>query len=223
LTGSSGRHRSIALPVVLAAALLPAVALISTAAHSQDEPALPKGLEATVEEPRLPAGLGGTEDSGEPQLPAGLGDDEEAPQTEDEGEGDSGFELPFDLTGFVDGRIGHRTQNDTEESNFSLGEIRAQIEAEKTWDRAMVRVTFDLLYDEVAEERDVNLEKGRGWFDLREAFVSARATSFLDLKLGRQILTWGTGDLVFINDLFPKDYVSFFIGRDTEYLKAPSE
>jgi hypothetical protein len=36
-------------------------------------------------------------------------------------------------------------------------------------------------------------------------------------------LTWGTGDLIFINDLFPKDWQSFFIGRDTEYLKAPSD
>jgi hypothetical protein len=43
------------------------------------------------------------------------------------------------------------------------------------------------------------------------------------VKVGRQILTWGTGDLVFINDLFPKDWRSFFIGRDTEYLKAPSD
>ncbi len=45
----------------------------------------------------------------------------------------------------------------------------------------------------------------------------------MDIKVGRQILTWGTGDLVFINDLFPKDWVSFFNGRDTEYLKAPSD
>jgi hypothetical protein len=28
---------------------------------------------------------------------------------------------------------------------------------------------------------------------------------------------------VFINDLFPKDYNAFFIGRDPEYLKAPSD
>ena len=31
------------------------------------------------------------------------------------------------------------------------------------------------------------------------------------------------GDLLFINDLFPKDWVSFFVGRDDEYLKAPSD
>ena len=45
----------------------------------------------------------------------------------------------------------------------------------------------------------------------------------MDVKIGRQILTWGTGDLIFINDLFPKDWQSFFIGRESEYLKAPSD
>jgi len=45
----------------------------------------------------------------------------------------------------------------------------------------------------------------------------------LDLKVGRQILTWGTGDLIFINDLFPKNWESFFLGRDEEYLKEPSD
>ncbi|MBM2839078.1 MAG: hypothetical protein HW415_1703, partial [Deltaproteobacteria bacterium] len=43
----------------------------------------------------------------------------------------------------------------------------------------------------------------------------------LDLRVGRQIITWGTGDLMFINDVFPKDYGAFFSGRPMEYLKAP--
>ena len=29
------------------------------------------------------------------------------------------------------------------------------------------------------------------------------------------------GDLIFINDVFAKDYRSFFVGRDDQYLKAP--
>ena len=45
----------------------------------------------------------------------------------------------------------------------------------------------------------------------------------MDLKIVRQVLTWGTGDLLFINDLFPKDWNAFFIGRDMQYLKAPSD
>jgi len=57
---------------------------------------------------------------------------------------------------------------------------------------------------------------------LRGLNMSISPTPDLDLKVGRQILTWGTGDYLFINDVFPKDYVSFFSGRDDEYLKAPS-
>jgi hypothetical protein len=45
----------------------------------------------------------------------------------------------------------------------------------------------------------------------------------MDAKFGRQINTWGVGDLLFVNDLFPKDWNAFFIGRDDEYLKAPSD
>jgi hypothetical protein len=36
-------------------------------------------------------------------------------------------------------------------------------------------------------------------------------------------LNWGTGELVFLNDLFPKDWQSFFTGRNFEYLKAPCD
>jgi hypothetical protein len=60
-------------------------------------------------------------------------------------------------------------------------------------------------------------------YDTREAWMFLRPSEYLDIKIGRQVLTWGTGDLVFLNDLFPKDWQSFFIGRDAEYLKAPSE
>ena len=72
----------------------------------------------------------------------------------------------------------------------------------------------DLIYDHYQK-----LTKG----NLREAYLSLTPHDMIDLKLGRQVLTWGTGDLLFINDLFPKDYVSFFIGRDDEYLKLPSD
>ncbi|MFW6415304.1 MAG: hypothetical protein ACOCZ2_03215, partial [Thermodesulfobacteriota bacterium] len=55
------------------------------------------------------------------------------------------------------------------------------------------------------------------------ANISTTKVHILDLKVGRQILTWGTGDQLFINDMFPKDWKSFFTGRDVEYLKAPSD
>lgn len=57
----------------------------------------------------------------------------------------------------------------------------------------------------------------------REALLRFSVGKNSDIHLGRQILTWGTGDLLFLNDLFPKDWVSFFSGREMEYLKASSD
>ena len=80
-------------------------------------------------------------------------------------------------------------------------------------DRVDLAFKGDLIADAVADEIDG---------DVRLATVTLRALDWLDIRAGRQVLTWGTGDLVFLNDLFPKDFVSFFIGRDDEFLKAPS-
>ena len=53
---------------------------------------------------------------------------------------------------------------------------------------------------------------------LREGYVDYLMDRF-DLRIGRQIITWGIGDLVFINDIFPKDWEAFYSGRPLEYLK----
>lgn len=60
---------------------------------------------------------------------------------------------------------------------------------------------------------------GQSGFEIREGYLNY-TTGPLDLRLGRQVVTWGVGDLVFINDIFPKDYGAFFSGRSTEYLKG---
>lgn len=69
--------------------------------------------------------------------------------------------------------------------------------------------------------------KGDGYYDhlgrggggeVREAYVDYSAGAF-DLRLGRQVITWGLGDLVFVNDVFPKDHEALFAGRPLEYLK----
>jgi hypothetical protein len=50
-----------------------------------------------------------------------------------------------------------------------------------------------------------------------------RLSNWLDMKLGRQVATWGTGDLVFANDLFAKDWEAFFTALNDSYLKAPQD
>lgn len=127
------------------------------------------------------------------------------------------------FTGFAEARIGARTQHDPRQKDLTLGETRLQLDYEGEIRRVLLQVTTDLVYDGVANDHSLDLEEGTGWMDLRELSAMFTPVHFADVKVGRQTLTWGTGDLLFINDLFPKDWNAFFIGRDEEYLKAPSD
>lgn len=118
------------------------------------------------------------------------------------------------LTGFVEAGLGGRLrQDEAVEDSLTLAETRWRLEVEHVRPRLRLGFKGDAWYDEV----DTGLHGQRR--ELLIAFTRGPA----DVKLGTQVLTWGTGDLVFLNDLFPKDFVSFFAGRDDEYLKAPSD
>jgi hypothetical protein len=165
--------------------------------------------------PPLPAGLG----ADPPPLPVGLGGGVSTTAAEK-------ITSPgpaIDVSGFWEAAAGTRTRNDPNERQTSLLESRLQLSIERPGDTVSLKLTGDFLYDAVAESHHVDLETGAGFFDLREAWLFYRPADRVDIKAGRQVLTWGTGDLLFINDLFPKDFRSFFIGRDDEYLKAPSD
>jgi len=126
----------------------------------------------------------------------------------------------FGVQGFVEGAYGYRTQRDiTKKDSFNLLEGRIQLKG-----------LYELpVLEDWSPEFGYKAELiADGYEDrlilrAREAALSFTPFDMMDVKLGRQILTWGTGDYIFINDLFPKDYVSFFIGRDDEYLKVPSD
>lgn len=123
-------------------------------------------------------------------------------------------DLPVEIHGFYEIRSGYRIRKDEYQKDMSIMETRLQVDLASYPDWGDLKVKGDVFGDLVEEQAD---------FDLREAYIFTQPLEFMDLKVGRQILTWGTGDLVFINDMFPKDWQSFFIGRDTEYLKAPSD
>lgn len=119
-----------------------------------------------------------------------------------------------ELYGFVEARQGWRLQNDLHEDDETISEVRSQLTISKDFGWGIGRFKGDAVADRV-------LEEVRG--ELRELNLAFFPSDMMDMKVGRQIQTWGTGDLLFINDLFPKDWESFFIGRDDEYLKAPSD
>ena len=57
--------------------------------------------------------------------------------------------------------------------------------------------------------------------DVREAYLTKPGAK-LDLTIGKEIITWGVGDLLFLTDVFPKDWVAFITGVPIEYLKKGS-
>ena len=116
-------------------------------------------------------------------------------------------------SGFLEGAGGMRVDGGTEPTQATLGEIRAR--AETGWVRERLVLSFkgDALHDEALGHSDLLVR------ELSLQFPIGAAT---DVKAGRQVLTWGTGDLLFLNDLFPKDFESFFAGREDDYLKAPA-
>lgn len=119
----------------------------------------------------------------------------------------------IDLYGFVETRAGLRSQDDGYADDVSLAEARLQLDLSRDFGWGIFRAKGDLLADAVVDQ-----VSGR----MRDLNLLFTPLSNVDMKIGRQVLTWGTGDMLFINDLFAKDWQSFFIGRDDEYLKAPS-
>lgn len=119
-----------------------------------------------------------------------------------------------EIHGFWEVRGGMRTGRDPHERDISVAEARLQGELFTCTEWFEFKCKGDVWADDVTEAFES---------DLRELWLFTRPLSFMDIKIGRQVLTWGTGELVFVNDLFPKDWQSYFIGRDAEYLKAPSD
>ncbi len=131
----------------------------------------------------------------------------------------AGTEKNVEINGFLLGNFSGRTTGLRPDANggsdFLLAEerLRLDIYAWSEYIEASARIKGDFFHDAITGEFEI---------DLREAYVDYTEGAF-DFRLGRQIATWGVGDLLFINDVFPKDWVSFFSGRLLEYLKIGTD
>ena len=88
-------------------------------------------------------------------------------------------------------------------------EERAQLKLDATGGAWRLLAKSDLAIDHLGRQDQS---------ELREGYVDYTAGNW-DLRVGRQVVTWGLGDLVFVNDVFPKDHEALFAGRPLEYLK----
>jgi len=112
--------------------------------------------------------------------------------------------------GFLQGNYDFNTATaNPDDHDAKLAEERAQVKLEADQGPARLFVKTDIAWDHLDDEEDL---------ELREGYADYVASAW-DIRAGRQVITWGLGDLVFINDVFPKDYEAFFAGRPLEYLK----
>ncbi len=106
-----------------------------------------------------------------------------------------------------------RTQRLACREPLVLGEGRARIELTPRGEWWGLTAKGEMIFDALGPEVDGELREG--YADL--------LLGPLDLRVGRQVITWGVGDLIFINDVFPKDWVAFITGLPLEYLKKGSD
>ncbi len=123
------------------------------------------------------------------------------------------------LHGFVQGEFSVRTNGEapqnSEGGDFLLGEerLRLDLSAHDKSGVAGMESKVDFFHDALTNTANI---------DLREAYAEF-TSKYIDFRMGRQIITWGVGDLLFINDVFPKDWAAFFSGQPLEYLKIGSD
>lgn len=143
------------------------------------------------------------------------------PLTMAAGQDEDGSYRDFVLSGRLQSSIGYRIYSDKLQESGTIQEGILRISMLSILDNSELRVTADLIADRLRGRPRINLDRDADIIDLREAYYLFSPQADVDIKIGRQILTWGTGDLLFLNDHFPKDFRSFIIGRGDDYIKAP--
>ncbi len=126
------------------------------------------------------------------------------------------FAEGLSLDGFLQTNYSVRFADDNpqgaKQGNLILGEERLQLKSSFYPSNSKIGmfIKSDFYHDWVEED----------WaLDFREGYLDFMDNRF-GLRVGRQIFTWGVGDLLFINDIFPKDWEAFYSGRPLEYLKT---
>jgi hypothetical protein len=123
----------------------------------------------------------------------------------------------LDVSGFVQSsyavRVIDAACGETRACGLMLGEQRmqARLSAYSAAGELEGQLTgrIDVLHDTVLE---------RSAIEPLELYLELKHRSVM-LRAGRQVITWGSGDLLYVNDVFPKDWEAFFLGRPLEYLK----
>ena len=110
--------------------------------------------------------------------------------------------------GFIDTRWGNRIHTSGDFDNQkTLFETRLQTSIRYKLNQFKFNLKADLVHDDIIDGTSI---------DVREAYIELPSNDLAQIRIGRQNITWGLGDLVAVNDVFPKDFLGLYYGRDAE-------
>ncbi|MDQ6961068.1 MAG: hypothetical protein Q9M28_00860 [Mariprofundaceae bacterium] len=110
-------------------------------------------------------------------------------------------------------RINANTLTTGEKYNWLVAQQQLHLEIMAATDTTNLIAKIELINDSI---------DGTQRIDIRELYGEYLGES-VEFRLGRQILTWGVADRLFINDVFSKDWTAFFAGQPLEYMKTASD
>lgn len=145
---------------------------------------------------------------------------------------------PFTFNSYAQVTLGHWLQPsqvssqavspESSGSDWSRKLITWRLEAD--YEQSFYQLSFksDLGYDLVDSStyekvRELSLKTDFSNLDSDHPLLNNEVIRNTALSVGRQSLSWGVGDFIFINDLFAKNWKSFFNGDDEQYLKQPND
>ena len=118
--------------------------------------------------------------------------------------------LPFYATAsdvfypWFSGNYSFSSRANPDGGDFKWAEERVQLRLDAAKEPFRLFIKTDAFYDHIDEKAQI---------ELREGYIDYIEKKW-DLRAGRQIITWGLGDLIFINNVFPKSMKrSFPAGR----------
>jgi len=116
------------------------------------------------------------------------------------------YELSHEVSFGYSSLINDKTNADVEVMN----EVRSLSEFVFKADSYTFNFDVEIFIDQLIDSNEIKIDQLNLLIPFSKGY---------DLKVGRQVITWGTGDMLFLNDLFAKSWISFFNGRADGDLK----
>lgn len=135
---------------------------------------------------------------------------------------------PWTINSYGQLTLGQWTQSRQADTSWSSQQFNVRGEADYQQDFYKLSLKSDFSYDAIdsgfnTKVRELNFKLDFANLDSDSPILSNKLVSNLAINIGRQSLSWGVGDFVFINDLFAKNWQAFFYGQEDQYLKQPND